>query len=89
MLCRSENKMGMRSQAFGVTPNGQKFDLYTLTNANGLTAKVTNYGATLTSLQIPDRLGRLADIMLGHDNGADYVNDNATYLGGTDRKCVV
>ena len=82
-----DKKMGVQKQTFGKTADGREFDLYTLTNANGLIAKVTNYGATLTSLQVPDRIGRFADIVLGYDKGADYVKDNATYFGGTVGRC--
>ncbi len=48
--------------------------LYTLTNANGMTVKVTNYGAIITSLIVPDRDGALADIALGYDRVEDYIN---------------
>ena len=42
--------------------------LYTLTNKHGLVAKITNYGATLTELHVPDRTGSLSDIVLGFEN---------------------
>jgi aldose 1-epimerase len=46
--------------------------IYTLANANGVVAKVTEYGATLTELWVPDRDGKLADVVLGYDRLADY-----------------
>ena len=41
-------------------------DLYTLTNRNGLVAKITNLGGHVTELHVPDRNGKMADIVLGH-----------------------
>ena len=46
--------------------------IYTLTNANGMVAKVTAYGATLTELWVPDRDGKLADVVLGFDQLEKY-----------------
>jgi aldose 1-epimerase len=47
--------------------------LYTLTNRNGLTASITNYGAIVTELHVPDRNGRLADVVLGFENLDGYL----------------
>src|SRR5687767_2377034 len=47
--------------------------LYTLTNRNGLVARITNYGAIVTELHVPDRDGRLADVVLGFDNLDGYL----------------
>jgi aldose 1-epimerase len=57
---------------FGRTDN-TPVDLYTLTNRHGLTARITNYGAIVTELQVPDRSGALADVVLGFDNLDAYV----------------
>jgi aldose 1-epimerase len=48
--------------------------LYTLTNSSGVMVKVTNYGATITSIVVPDRDGNLADIALGYDRVEAYMN---------------
>ena len=48
--------------------------LYTLKNEEGMTVKVTNYGAIITSLIVPDRDGKLADVVLGYDRVEDYIN---------------
>jgi aldose 1-epimerase len=53
--------------------DGKPVDLYTLTNSKGMVAKITNYGAIVTSLMVPDRAGALGDIVLGFDNVGDYV----------------
>lgn len=48
--------------------------LFTLTNESGNTVKVTNYGATVTSISVPDRDGKVADIALGYNRVEDYIN---------------
>lgn len=48
--------------------------LYTLKNSSGMTVKVTNYGATVTSIAVPDRNGKLADVALGYNRVEDYMN---------------
>ena len=62
--------------------DGQEVDLYTLRNKKGLTAKITNYGALVVELHVPDRNGHLGDIVLGYDNLADYVK-KTPYFGAT------
>lgn len=52
--------------------NGQKVDLYTLTNGRGMTARITNYGAFLVDLIVPDRSGKKANVVLGYDNVEAY-----------------
>ena len=47
--------------------------IYSLTNKHGLIAKITNYGAIVTELHVPDRAGRLADIVLGFDAPDGYL----------------
>mgnify|MGYP001329021568 CR=1 FL=1 len=62
--------------------DGQAVSLYSLKNKNGMTAKITNYGALLTVLQVPDRDGKLADVVLGFDNLQGYLNGHP-YFGCT------
>jgi len=65
--------MSITSQPYGTLPSGEAVSLFTLTNANGLTAEVTNYGAILVSLNVPDRDGKLGDVVLGKDSLHEYV----------------
>ena len=51
---------------------GQKVDIFTLTNGRGMTARVTNYGAFLVDLIVPDRKGKKANVVLGYDNVEAY-----------------
>ena len=55
------------------TVDGKPVDLYTLTNAKGAVAKITNYGAIVTELHMPDKSGKLGDVVLGFDKVDDYV----------------
>ncbi len=48
--------------------------LYTLTNSEGMQVKVTNYGAIITSIMVPDRDGQLGDIALGYHHVENYIN---------------
>ena len=48
--------------------------LYTLKNSNGVTVKVTNYGAIIQSIVVPDRNGKMADVALGYNRVEDYMN---------------
>jgi aldose 1-epimerase len=67
---------------FGRTRDGAEVKIYTITNANGMAAKVTEYGATLTELWVPDRAGTLADVVLGYERLDDYAAA-PFYLGAT------
>ena len=60
----------------------QRVDLYTLTNSNGIVAKITNFGARITELYTPDKAGKLANIVLGYDNLKQYEQKNP-YFGAT------
>jgi len=62
--------------------DGREIDLYTLANRNGLVAKITNYGATMVALDVPDRKGTMGDVVVGCDNLADFVKQTL-YFGAT------
>ncbi len=64
--------MTLTTSPFGQTENGISVDLYTLTNTQGMQALITNYGATLVSLQVPDRDGKADEVTLGFDSFEEY-----------------
>lgn len=66
----------------GKLADGTDVPAITLTAGNGVAARVLAYGATLQSLIVPDRAGRLADVILGYDDLASYV-DHPNYFGVT------
>ncbi|MGC1620142.1 MAG: aldose epimerase family protein [Candidatus Acidiferrum sp.] len=67
---------------FGKTADGASIHRYVLTNSRGVEAVVISYGATLVSLKVPDRNGKIADVVLGYDNLEGYEQGKA-YFGGT------
>ncbi len=70
----------IQSEPFGVTADGAPITLYTLTNANGMQAKIATYGGVVVSLTAPDRNGVFDDVVLGYDTVAGYENDKS-YFG--------
>lgn len=71
---------GITRQPFGKLPDGTSIHLFTLTNSNGLVAKIMTYGAIVTELHTPDRDGRMGDITLGFDTLSGYVKGHP-YFG--------
>jgi len=76
-------KMSVEKSAFGSTADGKEIDLYTVTNANGLRMSVMTFGATVVSLEVPDRDGNMADILLGFDSAEKYMSEANPYFGAT------
>ena len=63
----------MQKEIFGKTPGGDPVEIFTLTNAHGIIARVTAWGAGLVSMRVPDRGGVLADVTLGFDTLDRYL----------------
>lgn len=61
---------------------GYRCDLFTLKNENGYSAEITNFGATLKSLSVPNKNGGIDDIVLGYDTLEEYVH-GCSYFGAT------
>jgi aldose 1-epimerase len=68
------------------TLEGERIELFTMQNASGLVMKVTNYGATITELHVPDRSGDMADVVLGFDDLQGYLSDSP-YFGCIAGRC--
>jgi aldose 1-epimerase len=64
---------GILQQAVFGDVEGQAVQLYTLRNARGIEARITNFGGIIVSLTTPDRAGNFADIVLGFDSLAPYI----------------
>jgi aldose 1-epimerase len=85
--CTSTSKesppnMSAKSRPFGKARNGEAVELYTLANARGMEATIMTYGGIVTSLRVPDRNGKLDDVVLGFDTLDGYVGDPpAPYFG--------
>ncbi|MCD8185292.1 MAG: galactose mutarotase [Rikenellaceae bacterium] len=63
--------------------DGKPVDLYTLTNENGMTVQVTNYGTRIVNLWVPDREGNFRDVVLGRNTLEEYMNSEEKYYGAT------
>ena len=72
--------MKIKRDHFGRLADGTAVDIYTLTNASGLEARITTFGAILVSLKVPDRNGVMADVNLGFDTLEGYVGTHP-YFG--------
>ena len=72
----------MHTRPFGLNHSGEAATLYTFENKNGMVMEVTNFGATLYSLQVPHQ-GRKLDVVLGYDAPAGYEGPAGTFFGAT------
>lgn len=74
--------MGIATKSFGNTPDGKAATLYSIKNDNGVIAEVTDFGAILVNLLVPDKNGKVDDIVLGHDRIEGYYT-NGDFFGAT------
>ena len=70
-------------ELFGKTTDDRTVDMYTLKNKHGMTIRLMTRGATLVPVEVPDRDGRFADVVLGFDDPADYESKKNQYFGCT------
>jgi aldose 1-epimerase len=85
-LASSVSSQGMRGtikkESFGKTTGGEQIDLYRLSNKKGMEVSITNFGATVVTLKVPDKAGKAADIVLGYDTLEGY-EKGTSYFGAT------
>jgi aldose 1-epimerase len=77
--CKQHGK-NISHEIFGVTPHGDTVVRYTLTNANGMQVKILNYGGIIQSLIVPDKDGKMGDVVLGFDSLDQYIRESP-YFG--------
>jgi len=65
-------KMSIERETIGKTPDGVEVEMYTLTNAGGMKLRIMTYGATITSVELPDRRGKVDNVTLHLDSLGDY-----------------
>lgn len=89
--------MGITKEKFGVNKEGKEVFAYTISNSKGMSATVIQYGAILTKLMVPDKDGKVDDIVLGYDTIEPYF-ENGSFFGATigrsanriaDAKCTI
>ena len=67
----------IEQHVWGMTPEGEAIILYTMRNDKGAEVKISNFGAAIVSVTMPDREGRLADVVLGYKHPEGYFFDGA------------
>lgn len=81
-LASSAMAADAKRETFGTLPDGREVEAAVLTNANGVSARIIAFGATLQSLSAPDANGDVDDIVLGYDEAAKY-RDEPQYFGSS------
>ena len=76
-----KTKSGLLVNDFNKVVDNKKTDLFILTNTNGCELTVTNYGAKIVSLMVPNKEGALVDVVTGHDSIDDYLTSAEPYFG--------
>jgi aldose 1-epimerase len=84
MHAADETKAGAVKVPYGKTTGGEAVDVFVLTTPAGATAKIATYGATVTELWVPDRDGKLGDVLLGFDDMKGWQSKGNPFFG-----CVV
>lgn len=75
-----ENLCGLDRKAFQTTIGGKKTDLYILKNRKGYEVAITNYGGAICAIMVPDKDGKVANVIQGHDNIQDVINSPEPFL---------
>ena len=75
--------MAVVKREFSKSSKGEQAYLYEITNTAGMKAVVSDFGATLVSLYVPDKDGKMRDIVWGCDDVAGYEGDKNPYFGAT------
>ncbi len=78
---KTRSKSGLLLDAFEKNVDGKQTGLYILTNKNGCEVTVTNYGAKIVSLMVPDKNGTLTDVVTGHQTIDGYLTSEEPYFG--------
>jgi len=78
--------MAISSKVYGKTSEGKEVHIFKISNSNGMTAEIINYGGIVVSLNVPDKEGKIDDIVLGYDKLDDYENDTV-YFGAIIGRC--
>ena len=79
-IIETENLCGLKRKDFQTTINGKKTDLYILRNRLGYEVAITNYGGAIVAIMVPDKDGKVANVIQGHDNIQDVINSPEPFL---------
>ena len=81
MNSKASTFMGVTTASFGRLQDGRHATSYTLRNRAGMSAVLTDFGATLVAFEMPDRNGQVADVVLGFDDVGGYEGAGNQYFG--------
>ena len=70
---------GVKTSVFGKTKDGREAHLYTLSNKSGMQVIISDFGGTVVSIKVPDRNGKIGDVVLGYDTLAGYQEGTASF----------
>jgi len=70
---------GVNTSVFGKTKDGREAHLYTLSNKSGMQVVISDFGGTVVSIKVPDRNGKIGDVVLGYDTLAGYQEGTASF----------
>src|ERR1700726_2977587 len=70
---------GVKNSVFGKTKDGREAHLYTLSNKSGMQVIISDFGGTVVSIKVPDRNGKIGDVVLGYDTLAGYQEGTASF----------
>lgn len=73
------SEMSMKKEPFGRMPDGRQVYLYTIANSRGVSASFTDLGACWVTMMVPDRDGRMADVVLGYDGAEGYAVNSPNF----------
>ena len=76
----AKNLSGLKKEDFQAEIQGKKTDLFILRNNKGYEVAITNYGGAMVAIMVPDRNGKVANVIMGHDNINDVVNKPEPFL---------
>jgi len=76
----SADGLGVSKEAFGKMPGGTTVEKYTLSNIHGMEVSIITYGGAVQSIKVPDKNGKLDDVVLGFDHLAGYLKGNDPYF---------
>lgn len=74
------NLSGLRKEDFEKEIQGKKTELFFLHNKNGYEVAITNYGGAMVAIMVPDRNGKVANVIMGHDNIEDVIHKPEPFL---------
>ncbi len=77
----NQTKSGLTPASFSGIVDGKDVKMFVLTNNQGAEATIINYGAKIVSLSMPDKNGKLTDVVLGHNNLEEYLHSEEAYFG--------